>query len=42
MKSIEKEIKQLLTISEYTALLDALNIIAECEEIVQINYFFDT
>jgi uncharacterized protein YjbK len=41
MNITEYESKQLLTSGEYETLLTALNELAICKEVVQINYYFD-
>lgn len=41
MNTIEYERKQLLTLNEYNMLITKLNEIVCCNEVVQVNYYFD-
>ncbi len=41
MNTIEYERKQLLTLDEYNMLMTKLNEIVDCNEVVQLNYYFD-
>ena len=41
MNTIEYERKQILTLDEYNMLITRLNEIVDCNEVIQVNYYFD-